>query len=471
VPLFAPPVDALQELPDVLGVLSLYGDSDRGAESAAEASVALAPVVTRLYLAAVERTSALLQRRLTRVAGFRRDIASLVHSYLTLVAAALSVEAAAVWIFDARRNVLYRRLAIGAESGDEPTLRPGDASSIARCFREGVELRLDSQTRDEYAISPVTGTRTWNAFPILLPPGARIHGRQLAAAGVVEFANHYVDGDQRRNYAPPSWENQFLARASVDTLALLLYQMLRTRDHESDYERVMHGAKTSLQAARANLQGLAAVVHIEDLPTHSRFYLPHALAWIDELTQRLSKRDLMRFDPLLLEPVELDEVLARLPQLVESLNVRSSRAPLELRWAQGCIPSDSGVMVQANAQALGSVLRDLIENSERYCRPVSGHAPVLTVEVVCSAEELVAILLSDNGPAIPEADADHIFEAGFRGDMAMARQPQGTGQGLYDCRTLMERMGGHIALLRDREDVAFKLTLRRVGARSSSEMA
>jgi K+-sensing histidine kinase KdpD len=56
-----------------------------------------------------------------------------------------------------------------------------------------------------------------------------------------------------------------------------------------------------------------------------------------------------------------------------------------------------------------------------------------------------------------------IFEDRFRGARARAHAPSGVGRGLYDCRTLLRRMGGEINLLptpADETGAWFQVVLR-----------
>ena len=76
--------------------------------------------------------------------------------------------------------------------------------------------------------------------------------------------------------------------------------------------------------------------------------------------------------------------------------------------------------------------------------------------------EWLHLRISNNGPAIPLADRDHIFKQGFT--RRASGQEQGHGQGLYLCQQIAMYLGGSIRLLSNRElangmQVGFELTI------------
>lgn len=58
----------------------------------------------------------------------------------------------------------------------------------------------------------------------------------------------------------------------------------------------------------------------------------------------------------------------------------------------------------------------------------------------------VAISFRDNGPGIPLADQEHIFERFYRVGTDRARQTGGTGLGLSIVKNVVHAHGGRVAL-------------------------
>jgi signal transduction histidine kinase len=62
------------------------------------------------------------------------------------------------------------------------------------------------------------------------------------------------------------------------------------------------------------------------------------------------------------------------------------------------------------------------------------------------ADSVVQIDVTDNGPGIPTAQADHIFERFMRGDAGLTQRVGGTGLGLAISKSLVDLHGGSIAV-------------------------
>ncbi|MFB6125221.1 MAG: ATP-binding protein [Halanaeroarchaeum sp.] len=92
------------------------------------------------------------------------------------------------------------------------------------------------------------------------------------------------------------------------------------------------------------------------------------------------------------------------------------------------------VAVRGNA-VLSSVFRNLLTNAAKH----AGESPTVTVGVDVAADA-VTVTVTDDGPGVPDAMKERIFERGEGGDDA------GLGLGLYFAKTLTEAFGGEIAV-------------------------
>ncbi len=88
---------------------------------------------------------------------------------------------------------------------------------------------------------------------------------------------------------------------------------------------------------------------------------------------------------------------------------------------------------------LHDVLRNLIENAANY-------APERTTISLSALRDgdHVALVVEDEGPGIPEADRQRVFERFYRVDKARSRETGGTGLGLSIVKHLVGLHGGDV---------------------------
>ena len=103
------------------------------------------------------------------------------------------------------------------------------------------------------------------------------------------------------------------------------------------------------------------------------------------------------------------------------------------------------------------IIRNLLGNAAKYT-PAGTH---VVVDVRGEGED-VAIRVCDDGPGVPEASIEHLFELFYR-DPHSARTVSGSGIGLFVCSTLVEAMGGRMwARRRPEGGSEFGFTLRHI---------
>lgn len=97
--------------------------------------------------------------------------------------------------------------------------------------------------------------------------------------------------------------------------------------------------------------------------------------------------------------------------------------------------------VDADPVLIGQALTNVLENSAKYAPPAS------TVRIGArSSSGVVTLTVSDEGPGIPEAEREKVFDLFYRvgeGD----RRPTGTGLGLAIVRGFVEAHGGRVRAL------------------------
>jgi signal transduction histidine kinase len=125
-------------------------------------------------------------------------------------------------------------------------------------------------------------------------------------------------------------------------------------------------------------------------------------------------------------PVEIAEVVA-------DEVARPRRIPVRL----GVVDD---VVVRGRADQLGRVVRNLIDNAERYARA--------RVEVSLNADgNDVVLAVDDDGPGIHEADRLRVFERFTRLGEDRSRDDGGAGLGLAIVKSIVDRTGGTVAIV------------------------
>ena len=103
------------------------------------------------------------------------------------------------------------------------------------------------------------------------------------------------------------------------------------------------------------------------------------------------------------------------------------------------VPPPEPVSAGADAEGLGQILDNLVDNAIKYTQEGG------TVRVRWTAgPEDVCLSVEDTGPGIPARDLPRVFERFYRVDRARSRELGGTGLGLSIVKHLAQAMGGSV---------------------------
>jgi two-component system osmolarity sensor histidine kinase EnvZ len=126
------------------------------------------------------------------------------------------------------------------------------------------------------------------------------------------------------------------------------------------------------------------------------------------------------------EPTDLEPIL-------ESMRSRAERNGVALE-----IALDRPIVLPLRPTAFHRCLGNLVDNACRYARWIGISAK--------QSEETVEIAIEDDGPGIPEAYRDKVFEPFFRLDEDPGHESGGTGLGLTIARDVVLAHGGDLKL-------------------------
>lgn len=125
-----------------------------------------------------------------------------------------------------------------------------------------------------------------------------------------------------------------------------------------------------------------------------------------------------------LVPVDLLDVL------LEETSALASRCAVRIDTS-----AVQPIVCQTDRELLSHIVRNLLDNAARYASSV--------VKVSCSCDDsVVRIVVSDDGPGIPEADRERAFDRFVRLEDEARRMPDSTGLGLSVVRSSAECLGG-----------------------------
>jgi len=254
-------------------------------------------------------------------------------------------------------------------------------------------------------------------------------GRVEASLRRLESGDRTARTDVRR-----ADELGHVARA-LDELTEQLDQLERERQSMEEERRAMltsvgHDLRTPLAALRAAIEALQDGV-APDLPRYLRAMARdvEALSSLVDDLFLLSRIEAGRLE-LTRERVDLGELA---DEAVEAIAPAAATRQITVR-----LRCDQSINVDANARALGRVIRNLLDNAVR-------HAPAhTTVEVVIDGDDRPIVRVIDQGPGFRSDFVPEAFESFTRAEPSRNRASGGAGLGLAIARGLVEAHGGRI---------------------------
>jgi signal transduction histidine kinase len=231
-------------------------------------------------------------------------------------------------------------------------------------------------------------------------------------------------------------------------------EKLRTR-FLSDVAHELRTPLTSIKGLTETLQDGA----VEDVDVRDRF-----LSSIERETDRLIRltQDLLTLTRADVEGFKLHKETLKLSSQVEQLlmqfEVEASRKSVQFEF----IDHSDSAWVSVDRDRINQVLVNLLDNALQYTPEGStitleidvGKSTDLPPECTGSAQvkdaiqqragDWLMLSITDQGPGIPEADLERVFDRFYRIEMARDRQRGGSGLGLAIARAIIEAHAGCI---------------------------
>ncbi|MFG1811973.1 sensor histidine kinase [Streptomyces sp. NPDC049040] len=266
------------------------------------------------------------------------------------------------------------------------------------------------------ALLLVVGGVTWLVTRRALTPVEDIR-REMAAIT--------TSGDLSRRVPQPVSRDEVarLARTTNETLTALEAAVDRQRRFVAD---ASHELRNPIASLRTQLEVASAHPHLLDVPgvVEDAARLQRLAAGL-LLLARLDAGEQAKSAPVDLGAMAREEIAGR----------AGDRLPVAFEAAAGPV----GVL--GSRRHLARVLGNLVDNAQRHARAR------ITVRVghdAARGEVVLAVL--DDGPGVPEADRQRVFERFIRLDEARSSDDGGAGLGLAIARDIAERHGGRLTV-------------------------
>ncbi|GHF47251.1 signal transduction histidine kinase [Amycolatopsis bartoniae] len=266
------------------------------------------------------------------------------------------------------------------------------------------------------------GIVAWLAVRRSLRPVERIR------SGLAEISAH----DLTRRVPVPATRDELAALATTtnETLTRLRSAVERQRRFTAD---ASHELRTPLASLRTQLEVLLAY--------------PDRIDWQEAVTGAVA--DVGRLQELVAD-------LLTLARLEGGGADRQERVPMA-EVVSGCLAGRDvaarlmAAVVRGHRGQLARVVRNLLDNAERHARS--------TVTVSLTVTDECVLEVSDDGPGVPTAERERVFDPFVRLDEDRDREDGGSGLGLAIVSEIITAHGGTVSVLDNEPGARFVVRL------------
>jgi signal transduction histidine kinase len=229
--------------------------------------------------------------------------------------------------------------------------------------------------------------------------------------------------------------------ADFNEMASRLSKMVAERQKDEDSRKeliagISHDLRTPLTSIKAYIEGLKKGV--ADTPEKREKYLDTIQSKTEDIEYIIaqlflfSKMDIGEF-PLNLEIVDIGKELEK---IVAGLHDEYLENGLDVMIKE----NTEGLFASVDMVQFRNVLQNIIGNSNKYCKNEDACA-----EISCEKKsDNVVITIKDNGPGVPEAMLEKLFNVFYRSDVSRNNPSKGSGLGLAISAKIIERLNGSI---------------------------
>jgi len=115
-----------------------------------------------------------------------------------------------------------------------------------------------------------------------------------------------------------------------------------------------------------------------------------------------------------------------------------------------------GIEITSNVQAMDRIVNNLVDNALKYTE----RGGSISIELKEAGKDSIDLAVADTGVGIPEDKQGHIFDKYYQ-ISHMKGNTQGIGMGLFITKSIVEHLGGAIALKSDKSGTRFTVRMPR----------
>ncbi len=222
----------------------------------------------------------------------------------------------------------------------------------------------------------------------------------------------------------------------VRTLEIMLSRLSESWEHQRQFvSNVSHELRTPLTIVHGYLQ--STLRRGKNLTEAQREALETAAGEADRTIQLL--QDLLELARADSGQIHFDmEILDYQELILEVMEMAQQYSNRIIELELGNEP----IQIKADRNRLKQVLLNLIDNAVKYSEPTTP----ITIKLEKQPGQIL-LQVCDRGEGIPLSHQARIFERFYRIDDARSRTTGGTGLGLSIVKTLVEGMGGRVAVV------------------------
>jgi two-component system sensor histidine kinase TctE len=292
----------------------------------------------------------------------------------------------------------------------------------------------------EIVLLAVIALLTWLAVERGLGPLTQLK-RQIDRRGIrgsKDFQPLDLQMVPKEALAPAQAINELLDRVSLAT------QILRQFTADAS-----HQMRTPLAALRTHLDLLKRRLTGSSEMTEMVMEVDAQVVRLDRMISQLLTLARADEDALVRSPSEKISLVTKAKQILALRAQAAAARNIELQLE---VEQDE-MSIEANELLVDEVFGNVIDNAIRY-----GAAGGLVIARVSRDGETGVVDLEDDGPGIPSAERQKVFERFYR--IARPDAPDGSGLGLSIVRVLLDRMGGSIELGEGKRLRGLRVTMR-----------